>query len=271
MDQKRLEQALAGLALGPLRYFPQVGSTNTEATLWGATGAPDLALVVADEQTSGRGRLDRHWFTPPESALAFSLILKAPGKSASLVNPQRLTALGALAVCSALERRYGLSPHIKWPNDVLLLQRKAAGILVEAHWEGERMRSAILGIGVNVAPASVPSEEVLAFPATCVEDALRSTVRPQIVDRMELLHLILEQILSWRPRLSSPEFLHAWEERLAFRGEWVQVLRDGDAIPSLEGQALGLDVEGGLRLLSADGQVFTLRSGELRLRPRVEE
>src|SRR5688572_16167479 len=76
MDQQDIIQTLSGLPVGDVRYFSSIGSTNDEAIAWAAKGVPDLSVIIADEQTAGRGRLDRPWFTPPATALAFSLILR---------------------------------------------------------------------------------------------------------------------------------------------------------------------------------------------------
>jgi len=262
MDLRALEQALADLPLGPLRYYAQTGSTNADAALWAEAGATDLALVVADEQTAGRGRRGRRWLTPPGAALAFSLVLR-PGAGAFA--PAHLTALGALAVCDALLEHYHLATQIKWPNDVLLERRKIGGILVEAYWQGESLTTAILGIGVNVTQAAVPKEADVVFPATCVEAC---SGRP--VDRLDLLHTVLRQLLDWRPRLGSEEFLRAWEERLAFRNEWVRVLPGSGEVlqPEFqEGQIQCLEADGALRLRNRAGQAFTLYAGEVSLRP----
>lgn len=268
-----LETALADLPLGALRYFDCLGSTNSEAAGWADAGAPDLALVVADEQSAGRGRQGRQWFTPPGAALAFSLVLRQPlaqaGESALDLPARmaRLTALGALAVCRALRQEYRLPALVKWPNDVLLHGRKTTGILAEAHWQGERLTAVILGIGVNVSPVSVPAESGLIFPATCVETALG---RP--VERLELLHAILAQLLDWRQRLSQPVFLQAWEQFLAFKDEWVQIIFNDPqgASQARLGQVLGLDAQGCLRLLDQAGEIFTVCTGEVRLRPTGE-
>ncbi len=261
-----MEQALAGLPLGAVRYFDQVGSTSTEAAHWADAGAPDLALVVADEQTAGRGRLGRKWFTPPGAALAFSLVLREvnPGALQASERMAQMTALGGLALSQALRQDYNLPGMIKWPNDVLLNGRKAAGILAEAHWQGEQLGAVILGIGVNVSQAALPAENALIFPATCVEDELGEPV-----ERLALLRSVLAQLVDWRERLGTPDFMRAWEERLAFAGEWVQVLFTG---PTGEdharlGLVLGLDSRGCLRLRDRAGEVFTLCTGEVRLRP----
>jgi BirA family biotin operon repressor/biotin-[acetyl-CoA-carboxylase] ligase len=256
-----LAAILGDLPLGPLRYFDRTGSTNDEAARWAEGGAPDLALVVADEQTAGRGRLRSHWYTPPGSALAFSLVLR-PGSSILLPEKYlpRLSALGALAVCTALREGYGLSPQVKWPNDVLVERKKLTGVLAEATWDGQLLSAAVLGIGVNVAHLSVPLEDQVTFPATCVEDVLGRQV-----DRWKLLREILHALLSWRTRLASAEFWQAWEEALAFRGEEVYLYVEGQE--PLTGELLGLDAEGALRLRTQSGLVKTLQIGEVRLRP----
>lgn len=278
MDGETLIQKLAGLSLGAVRYIEKTGSTNDDAARWASAGAPDLSLLVADEQTAGRGRLGRQWFTPRGAALAFSLVLRPDrsveqddslsneGQEPSLPYPSigRLTALGAVATSEALLRRYGLAAQIKWPNDVLLDGRKVAGILAEAHWQGDRLLAVILGIGINVTPAALPAEERLLFPATSVEAVLQ-----QPVDRLDLLRAVLEELLTWRARLDTPEFLRMWEDRLAYKDEWVELVDAGvgeDSSP-VEGHVLGLEVDGSLRLRDRRGQVFTLHIGEVRLRP----
>lgn len=257
----------------------QVGSTNTEALRWADAGAPDLSMVIADEQTAGRGRQGRAWFTPPGAALAFSLVLReyltyAEGPLAGspagydLSWLGRLTALGALAVCQALEAEYHISPQIKWPNDVLLQRRKVCGILTEAQWQGERLEAVVLGIGINVAPASVPPVSVLIYPATCVEAILGYQV-----DRWQLLRSVLENLLAWRGRLKSAEFLGAWEDRLAFKGEPVEIYpgATSEDLPVERGVLLGLDSAGRLRFRGQNGEVRSLEVGELRLRPADPE
>jgi BirA family biotin operon repressor/biotin-[acetyl-CoA-carboxylase] ligase len=270
MDLEVLLSALSDLPLGQVRYLERIDSTNSEARRWIEAGAPDLALVVANEQTSGRGRQGRKWFTPPGAALAFSLVLRqAIGTS---VNPDdevipafsmRLTALGALAVCQAIRKRYNLAAEIKWPNDVLLERRKLAGVLVEAQWQGDQLQAAILGIGINIAPDSVPLAAELLYPATCLQKVLR---RP--VDRIALLHDVLDEMLSWRNKINEPDFLNAWEALLAFKGEWMTVYEnDPTGSASRQGIVLGLDDQGRLRLKDHSGEEFRLLTGELHLRP----
>ena len=265
MDELTLRKTLSNIPLGGLRYFEQTGSTNDIALAWAAADAPDLALVYAEEQTAGRGRGSRHWFTPPEAALAFSLVLR-PLHVKDQATPL-FSALGALAVCEALAER-GLHPEIKWPNDVLLNRRKVCGILAESAWLGEHVESIVLGVGLNIKAAAVPPPGQLNFPATCLEAELPfSGDQFRTLERAELLQQILQAILYWRGLIASDIFLHAWERLLAFRGEQVEIRADGQALRT--GQVDGLEPDGSLRLLSPQGQVFTVRSGEVHLRPVV--
>jgi BirA family transcriptional regulator, biotin operon repressor / biotin---[acetyl-CoA-carboxylase] ligase len=262
MDTNSVIDRLAGLPVPELRYFASIGSTNSEALQWAEKGAPDGALVVADTQTAGRGRMDRRWVTHAGAALAFSLILRpsvAEAEALGLFSP-----LGALGVASALAENYGLPAQVKWPNDVLLHRRKVCGILVEAVWVGSAVQNVVTGIGVNVASEAVPPDDQILYPATSIQDVLG-----RLVDRLELLRNILEQVFAWRTRLGSPEFMQAWETHLAFKGEWVEVQPPGQN--GLVGKLIGLSPTGDLRLLSPAGAVITAAAGDLRLRPINED
>jgi BirA family biotin operon repressor/biotin-[acetyl-CoA-carboxylase] ligase len=235
--------------------------------------APDLALVIADEQTAGRGRAGRQWYTPPGSALAFSLVFYPHILEAHAL-PQ-LTALGALAVQTALKERYFLPTMIKWPNDVIIGRSKIAGVLAEAHWMGEQLTGVILGIGINIASPSAiqvaAKISAMDLPVTCMQDAAG---RP--VDRLMVLHDVLKELLIWRPQLGTSNFISAWEAALAFRDEWVIIDQDGgngsriredSSPPILQGKILGLAENGSLILTLTNGDTVTLQSGEIRIRP----
>ena len=264
MDQQSLESRLADLPLGVIRFFDTIGSTNDYAVSWAQEGAPDYSLVIADEQTAGRGRGARHWFTPTGSAVAMSLILhpESPGEYGHIT---RITGLGAMGVSRALRNSYQLPAEIKWPNDVLVAGLKVAGILAEASWIGDQLSAVILGIGINVAPESMPPQDWdghhdLPFPATSVESALGSQV-----DREVLIHLVLAELLRWLPRISEPKFMQAWREKMAFLGDWVQVITS-DAV-AIEGQIINLNDDGSLKIRLRSGELKSIRVGEIHLRP----
>jgi BirA family biotin operon repressor/biotin-[acetyl-CoA-carboxylase] ligase len=260
MNQDHLETALADLPLGSVRYYEQIGSTNDAALSWAEAGCPNLSLVVADEQTAGRGRGDRRWHSPPGSALAFSLILKEIAQGSGLTH---LTGLGGLSVSHALENLYALPTQVKWPNDVLAAGEKLAGVLAEAHWAGDRLKWVVIGTGINVSPNSIPPVERLDFPATCVESAMGRKV-----ERWELLSAVLAEMLEWRLQLGTPEFVRAWEARLAYLGNWVQAI-PGSGLP-LKGQLVGLTLDGGLQIRHHTGDERVLRLGEIHLRPLTD-
>lgn len=260
MNERKLREFLSDLPLGGIRFFDSISSTNDAALAWAEENAPDLGLVCADEQTCGRGRGDHSWFTPPGAALAFSLILRPRENDEPLLS--LFSGLGALAVCEALSLYGRLHAEIKWPNDVLLDGCKVGGVLAEAVWFGDRLECVVLGIGVNVTPAAVPLPERVSYPATCIETVVNRTV-----DRLVVLHDILQSMLYWRGLAAKEVFLHAWQTRLAFRGQLVEVRRGLESM--VVGRVDGLEQDGSLRLVMEPGRAFTVHFGEVHLRPVV--
>jgi BirA family transcriptional regulator, biotin operon repressor / biotin---[acetyl-CoA-carboxylase] ligase len=257
MNPSDLKKSLSKLPLGDIKYFESIGSTNDEALAWAALDARDLSLVIADEQSAGRGRLDRTWFTPKGTALACSIILNpTPEEKPHL---SRVVGLSALAVARALQTR-GLPIQIKWPNDVLIRGRKVCGVLTEAVWSGEDVECVVIGIGVNVLKGSVPPDDLLHFPATSLEQEL-----DQAPDRTEILHDILAAFIDLRPQLGTPDLIAQWESLLALRDESLRV--ESDKNPAVTGVIHGLELDGSLRLRNEHGEFVTVRFGDVRLRP----
>lgn len=252
MNSNSLQTALQDLPLGGLRYLEEVGSTNDIALKWIAGGGRDFSLVIANSQSAGRGRNGRSWQTPPDSALALSLLLLPNRREKK--NIPLFTGLGALALVRTLANDYALKAEIKWPNDVLVNGKKLAGILVESSWLGEEIQGIVLGIGINIRKEAVPKN--VDFPATSLEDALGKRV-----DRVELLHGLLSKLLEIRPRLGSGEMVAAWDENLAFRGKQVEVTRAKGQV--IHGKVLGINPDGSLRLDTLN----SLHFGDVHLRP----
>lgn len=257
MEITPLSSRLNELNLASCRYFDTIGSTNDEALRWVGEGAPDSALVLADEQTSGRGRMQRTWVTRPGVALAFSQIFIPSQSEKSFL--QLYSPLAALAVADALEELYSLNPRIKWPNDVLLFEKKVCGILVEASWLGNEIQAIVVGVGINILQGSVPSHGELIFPATCVEEVLR---RP--IDRFDILRVVLQRMAYWRQNIGSSSFFQTWQEKLAFAGEMVFIQRPGMDV--LVGKVLGVDPSGNLRLGQNDGDEILVSTGDVQTR-----
>jgi BirA family biotin operon repressor/biotin-[acetyl-CoA-carboxylase] ligase len=259
MNQNELKKAIAKLPLGDIRYFDTIGSTNNEALAWATGGAKDLSLVVADEQTAGRGRLNRKWFTPKGTALAFSVIVRPTAEEKPYLT--RIVGWAALAIAEALRGR-GLVSQIKWPNDVLLNGYKVAGVLVETTWSGDDVDCVVVGIGVNVLRGSVPPDDLLSFPATSLEEALGPDIK-----REEVLHDILAGLIALRPQLGSDSLIASWEKSLAFLGEHVQVEQSNGTV--VNGKILGLEADGSLRVGNEAGRSQTVRFGDVHLRPQA--
>ncbi len=258
MNAHSLKKTLSKLNIGGLRYFDSIGSTNDEALAWAAGGASDLSIVIADEQTRGRGRLNRKWFTPKGSALAFSLIL--PPSAVLRPHLSRTVGLAGLSIAESCSR-LSLAPLIKWPNDILLNGKKTAGILIETVWSGEDIDSLVIGMGINVYKTSVPPIELLQFPATSIEDEFGK----EPPTREEILFGILDAFINWRERMGTDEFINAWEQTLAFRGEQVQIQAGGE-VP-ITGELLGLESDGSLRLRDIHDKSIIVRFGDVSLRP----
>jgi BirA family biotin operon repressor/biotin-[acetyl-CoA-carboxylase] ligase len=258
MNEYSLKKTLSKLNIGGLRYFDSIGSTNDEALAWAADGAPDFSLVVADEQTNGRGRLNRKWFTPASSGLAASLILRPSADMRPHLS--RLVGLTAFAIMDAC-KGFDLDSRIKWPNDILADRKKIAGILIESVWSGEDIDSLVIGMGVNVHKASVPPAESLLFPATSFEESVGKTPA-----REKILLNILSAFIQRREHIGTDEFIKTWEENLAFRGEQVLIHMGWES--PLEGELIGLESDGSLRLRDEHGKSMIISFGDVSLRPK---
>jgi BirA family transcriptional regulator, biotin operon repressor / biotin---[acetyl-CoA-carboxylase] ligase len=255
-----------------IHYFPTIGSTNDEAKRLAAAGAPDGTLVIADEQTAGKGRMGRRWVAPPNTCLLMSLVLRAELPPAQAA---RLTMLCSLAAAEAVEAEAGLRVGIKWPNDLVIAQqaapdpgaeRKVAGLLTETSLIGERLDFTIVGMGINVNldPAELGP---IMVPATSVQAELG---RP--VDRAALLIAILGRIelryleatgagRAWQD--VQPEIHAGWAERLVTVGREVTVT--GGESP-VHGLAEAVDLDGALLVRDMAGNLHRIVIGDVSLR-----
>lgn len=229
----------------PYRFFSALESTNDEGLKWLRQGAIDGSLVITDHQTSGRGRLDKGWYTPPASAITCSLILRCCLNAA-----QQSTMLAAVAVFDLLQELAIKDIGIKWPNDVQIGKYKICGILPEALWSGERFCGVVLGIGLNVRVdfAGTP----LANTAISLE-----SVSQLSYDRSCLLQRLLDKIDRWRPYLGTSTLFQAWRARLISLGRPV-------TIGAFSGIASAVDESGGLWLELDDGSQKRMLAGTLQ-------
>lgn len=235
------------------KYFASVESSNDIAQNWLRDGADSLSVVIADEQRKGRGRRGRIWYTPPNVALAVSIILKPNVQTAS-----RASMVGALAV-------YDLCQHIgigdvgiKWPNDVQIKGKKVSGILPEAVWENEKLQGVILGIGVNVRNQL---EDELVDIATTLESETG-----QALNRVELIAYLLERVDYWYSLIAKEDIHIIWKLRLNTLGQEVIVQGTGIRIV---GQAVDIDADGALLIKTADDSIQRVLAGDVSLRPQT--
>jgi len=256
-------RALQNTSVPQFKYFSSVGSTNLLALEWLEKDAPDGGIIFADHQSSGRGRFERKWMTEPGSALAVSVIVRptlTERGSLSLFSP-----LAGIALVDVLKHHLQIEAQIKWPNDVLIQRMKTSGILTETVWNGDALLGLVVGIGVNILPQAIPPQEMLQYPATCLQNHCSSPI-----DRFEVLSAVLNAFTVWRSKIHSPEFMNQWQKTLAFRGEKVYI-KQKDGNLQISGVLLGLTTDGNLEILSNNNQKQTITVGDVHLRPAEPE
>jgi len=239
-------------------YYPQsLCSTNELAAQLAGKGAPDGSLVVTEEQTGGRGRLGRSWFSPFGKGIFFSMILYPP---VNPVDAPPVTMLVAVAVARAVQEVVGVKPGIKWPNDLLLEGKKFCGILTEMNAEIERIKYLIIGTGINANMDDFPSE--IRDIAVSLKEY---TGRP--VSRVKLLQVFLKEMehlyCLWLQEGFSP-VLGLWKGYCVTLNCPVKV---SSLKESIEGWAHDVDEKGSLILRLADGSLKSFTAGEVSLRP----
>lgn len=238
-----------------LEWYSTIDSTNRRALEWAADGAPDGALVIAEEQTAGRGRLGRRWYAPAGSALLLSLVLRpelAPAQA------QRATMLCSLGALEAIEAVAGVTARVKWPNDIVIEGRKLGGILTELVAEGRSLRHVVVGMGINVNLDTSLLPEVMV-PATSL-----MTEAHRMISRTELLCGLLEGIERRYEALASGWSPHEeWRAHLVTLGTAVRVGTPGEI---LEGEAVDVDPDGALIVRDLAGQHHHVLAGDVTLR-----
>jgi BirA family biotin operon repressor/biotin-[acetyl-CoA-carboxylase] ligase len=250
-----LRQALKGSLFGKrIHHFFKTDSTNRVALELGHAGEPEGAVVLAEEQTAGRGRAGRLWHSDRAVGIYVTVLLRprlAP------VQAPLLTMMAGLSARSAVQAVTGLTVDLKWPNDLLLNGRKTGGILTEMHAEPGQIRFVIVGIGLNVNQEKFPG--ALADTATSLRV---ETGKSQ--SRMELLVRLLREFENDYNR-----FLREGMESVVARFEEVSTYAKGKRVrvtngtESYVGTTAGLGPEGLLQVERDDGKVMTVIAGDV--------
>ncbi len=238
-------------------HFRQVGSTNLAAQDLARKGYPEGTVVVAEEQTAGRGRWKRAWFSPPELGIWFSLILRPP--LVPLKVPQ-ITLVAGVACARALHAELGFKPGIKWPNDLVCDGKKVCGILAELEAAAEQLNYLILGIGINV------NQVKDDFPLELREAAVSlRMVAGRRLRRLPLLRRLLEFLEEEYELFCSTGFAGAREKWLEYQVTLGKRVRVQEGKEEFYGEALDLDFDGSLLLRLAGGETRRCASGEVML------
>lgn len=236
--------------------FTSVTSTNDIARRMAAAGASEGTAVFALEQTSGRGRQGRSWDSPAGQGLYLSIVLKP---QALFPTVQLIPLAAAVAVAETLRDIYGVSPDIKWPNDILIGGRKACGILVESSTESSRIDFAILGIGVNLGQEEFPED--IRATATSMLKETGLLIAPD-----DLLAPLLDNLERWYKLIATNpnEIISRWEALSTYaRDCWVRITSSDTRF---EGLTAGLNSAGALIVELPGGERREVFSGEVSLR-----
>jgi BirA family biotin operon repressor/biotin-[acetyl-CoA-carboxylase] ligase len=250
------------------RYVRQVGSTNDVVLRAGREGAPEGLVVAADEQTAGRGRVQRRWAAPVGTSLLLSMLFRPQKPFAYTAS--RITMACGLALRDSVLRVAGVETRIKWPNDLIVDGAeegwyKAAGMLSEIGMspasQGGEPAYLVVGIGLNV---NVPADVLPTLGPNAVS---LSVLCGHQVDRSALLDALLMDIEQRHAALiCGIDPLAAWQRALAWIGEKVEVHPAGSGDKRLLGRAVGVDDEGALLLRLSNGEIRRFSAGDVSLR-----
>lgn len=243
---------LDGKAALTIQVYPTIDSTNTEAKRQLRAGAATPLLIVANEQTHGRGRLGRSFYSPADSGVYLTLGMAANGSPTATL---RLTTVAAVAVVRALKRFTDRRPAIKWVNDIYLDGKKICGILAEGMSDAASGTVAyvLIGIGVNVFTEEFPEAIALTAASLGLRGLNRNILVATIVDEL------LDCLLQTDPKRCMDDY----RAHSMVIGHSVRYIENG---VSTRAKAIGVDDEGGLLVERLDGTVTLLRTGEITLR-----
>lgn len=261
ITERELRKGLKTKMFGKKIYaFQTIDSTNNCAKAVANLGGPEGIVVIAEEQTAGRGRLGRQWLANPNENLTFSLVLR-PNVPPEAIN--QLPLFVGVALAEAIEKATAIHAECKWPNDILLNRKKVAGILVEGSMQQNLVEYVVVGIGINVNQTSFPQE--LASKAT----SLRLECRREI-DRATLFRDILTALEALYQQCIKRGFsimLPLWMQRSSMMNKPIAVSQQGTVITGI---VKGLSKEGGL-ILHSNGIDRTLFAGDVTILGEVNE
>ena len=241
-----------------VHWYHSIDSTNTRAKVLARDGAPHGTVLIAGQQTAGRGRMGRSFTSPSGLGLYFSLILRPACRAEELMH---LTCAAGIAACHAVEEVTGYRPGIKWINDLVANNKKLGGILTELSVDAGTglVNYAIIGIGINC------NHTADDFPAELQDIALSlRTVTGKSVDIAALAAALIQQLKSMDSLLLTDRgaIMETYRKNCVTLGRQVKVIGQ----ETREATALNIDDEGGLIVRYSDGSIATVSSGEVSVR-----
>lgn len=229
-----------------IHYFREIDSTMDAARELAKKGAEEGTIVIAEEQTHGRGRLSRQWLSP-QGGIYFTIILRP---RISPVYATRVNLMAAVAIAATIRKLFGLEAELKWPNDVLIAGKKVCGILAEMDAEMDAVHFVNVGIGINA------NNTVARFQKTAT--SLREVLGREIF-RKAFLSALIAEIERRQPLLMKAHLLKEWKELSATLNKEVRVMSLGEEVI---GQAIDIDATGALILKTKDGSLRTVLAGD---------
>ena len=241
-------------------------STNSLALEAGEKGAASGTVFVADSQARGRGRLNRSWLSPSGMGLYFSVLLRPEVAAEDL---PKITLAAGLGICKTVEAIYGLSPQIKWPNDLLLSGKKFGGILTETgSLQGISAGAppvVVIGVGMNLFPPEGGFPPELRDRATSLALHVNREISADVLLAAGVE--AIEKVVARLEKGDFPEIIREWKQRDASRGKiltWITPLGK-----KVTGVSLGPDEHGMLRIRDKGGEIHTVISGDLKLAGKI--
>jgi len=238
-------------------YYRQTDSTNKRARALANDGYPEGTVIVAEEQTDGRGRRGRSWYSPSNQGIYMSIILRP---AFPLRQISRLSLLAGVASAEALKDELGLQPSIKWPNDILINGRKITGILSEAVTDMDSIEYIVLGIGININNLPQEFPEDFRTPPTSV---LAENGQPG--SRVKLLRKLLLSLERQYNFLEDDNFTPILEKARRLSMTLGQKVYFDEGSEVISGEAIDLDDKGYLLVRDYKGTIHTVMSGEISL------
>ncbi|WP_077213777.1 biotin--[acetyl-CoA-carboxylase] ligase [Bacillus dakarensis] len=258
VSQDEIRLGLNTIFIGQnIHYQESVESTQKIAHQLGLENASEGTVVIAEEQLSGRGRMQRHWHSPKSTGVWMSIILRP---KLPIPKAPQLTLLTAVAVVQAIEECTGLTPEIKWPNDILINGKKVTGILTELQAEADTIHSVIIGIGINVNQQLQDFPEELRSIATSL-----SIEKGELFNRADLIRSLFSKLeklyLLYLEKDFSPVKL-LWESYAVSIGKMINARTLSG---NIYGKAIGITEDGVLLIKDNDGKIHQIYSADIEL------